>query len=220
MMKIKFEGSLAEFQALFLGGKAPTSQSVPAQTAQSVPTTLTESWDYPKDTHFPDTMPSHHGARSGLYSFNETEPVLPPESALMASLSTGPAPSVPTSLPPIDPDTRKKAWMMFVDTIRQWVVGFEEEGASQSDRQQLMQDLGSGPWPIPILIMAYEIGSLQRLVQCALRVIDDVRADDLDFCDRLAAHMIPVSNSGFPDLAGTYDFSTRWRRVAPDWRTP
>ena len=33
-----------------------------------------------------------------------------------------------------------------------------------------------------------------------------------DYVHAVAAHMVQVSHIGFPDLAGTLDYSTQWRR--------
>jgi hypothetical protein len=76
----------------------------------------------------------------------------------------------------------------------------------------MMQELGQGRWPVPILVMAYEIGSLQRMVEKALVTSGAVADPDLDHIDEVAANMVQISHMGFPDLAGTYDYSTKWRR--------
>ena len=110
------------------------------------------------------------------------------------------------------------------------------EPVDQPDRLSMMQEIGQGRWPIPLLVMAYEENghrSLQRMVEAALverqhdqrwaaKYIAEYAADPesaeeheeawLDFVDRVAATMVQVSHMGFPDLAGTYDYSTRWRR--------
>ena len=77
----------------------------------------------------------------------------------------------------------------------------------------MMQTLGQGRWPRPILIMAYEEKSLQRLVWKALK--GDIplgTEEERDWVDRVAATMVQISQMGFPDLQGTYDYSTQWRR--------
>ncbi len=33
-----------------------------------------------------------------------------------------------------------------------------------------------------------------------------------EYIDEVAANMVQISHMGFPDLAGTYDYSTKWRR--------
>lgn len=82
----------------------------------------------------------------------------------------------------------------------------------QPNRQQALMDIGSGRTAQPILVMAYEVGSLQALVRQALHELKDSRATNNDFCGEIAANMIQVSHASFPDLAGTYDYTTSWRR--------
>lgn len=101
----------------------------------------------------------------------------------------------------------------------------------QPDRLEALRELGSGRYPRPVLVMAYEIGSLQRMVEKALLeaqpdavihswdlgVLDAPNDDPrhvewLDFVDHVAMNMVQISHMAFPDLAGTYDYSTRWKR--------
>lgn len=101
----------------------------------------------------------------------------------------------------------------------------------QPDRLGALRELGSGRYPRPVLVMAYEIGSLQRMVEKALLeaqpdavihswdlgVLDAPNDDPrhvewLSFIDHVAMNMVQVSHMAFPDLAGTYDYSTRWKR--------
>jgi hypothetical protein len=61
--------------------------------------------------------------------------------------------------------------------------------------------------------MAYEAKSLQRLVANALiGVVSGSKDYSLDYADKIASNMVQVSHMVFPDLAGTYDYSTKWRR--------
>lgn len=208
-MKITFEGSLAEFRAIFRSTSEARSEVRPSSPpgVEQAPASPEISWEYPKDTHFPDTLPPHYGAHSFTAEPHEKQESVPSAPAQSSAVS-------------YSPDMRKKAWMFFVDTVRQWLVGFEDESADQPDRVQLIRELGSGTFPLVILTMIHEIGSLQRFVQIALRELEVPQWTDLDFVERLAAHFIPVSHAGFPDLGGVYDFSTRWRRIEPNWRTP
>lgn len=126
-----------------------------------------------------------------------------------------PLPSATSDLPHIPKEQREAAWAEFKSVCASWVEGFEEEGAAQPDRLALLTHLGAGPWPLPILVMAYERGSLQALVLDALYGEDaeDLRTPDgLDYVNRVAANMVQVSHMAFPDLAGTYDHSTKWRK--------
>jgi hypothetical protein len=83
----------------------------------------------------------------------------------------------------------------------------------------MIQEMGNGKALVPVLIRAYEVGSLQRLIEQALNKHSAVHrmafgADQekwLDWCDLIAANMVQISHMGAPDLAGTYDYSTKWR---------
>jgi hypothetical protein len=50
------------------------------------------------------------------------------------------------------------------------------------------------------------------MVEKALVTSGAVADPDLDHIDEVAANMVQISHMGFPDLAGTYDYSTKWRR--------
>jgi hypothetical protein len=180
-MKVVFEGSYAEFRAVFGSSGGGKSSEEAALAEPSSPTPVAE----------PNT-PHTVGA---------------------------------STLPVISQEKRDNAWAMFVDTCKQWVIGFEEKDVPQPDRLKLLQDIGSGPWPIPILVMAYEMGSLQRMVEKALTAcgfeytwrmshqsVAGVDNDWLDYVNRVAATMIQICHMGFPDLAGTYDHSLQWRK--------
>jgi len=119
-------------------------------------------------------------------------------------------------LPTLTPEKREAAWAAFVKFCHAWVQGFEEADAEQPDRRQLMEDLGSGQNVVAVLIMAYEIESLQRLVEKALHAAgvewSGSAVSWLEWVDRVSATMVQISHQGFPELAGTYDFTQRWRR--------
>jgi hypothetical protein len=121
-----------------------------------------------------------------------------------------PPPSEP--LPPIPPAARELSWGIFRSGVETWVQGFEVEGAEQPDRLSVIQRWGEGKHTVPILIMAHEARGLQLLVRKALRELNEPRAEDLEFVNRVAANMIQVCHMGFPDLMGTYDYGTAWTR--------
>jgi hypothetical protein len=228
-MKIMFEGTFEEFSSLFLAGaristgSARSRASLPrasqdgtpqerAPVPSSIPSPIANP---PGFEHIPSIFPEHHGA----YSVTEAMPEI---EAIDQSPEWG-------ALPAVSAKTRLDSWKYFVDTMCLWIQGFEVESAEQPDRVKLIKELGSGPWPISILVMAFEIGSLQRLVQRALRqLVADGRAgaeigrrvDDLDYVDRVTAQMVQLCHAGFPDLQSTYDYSTRWRRIEPNWSEP
>jgi hypothetical protein len=181
-MKINFEGTMEEFCALFR--MAPVDPQLPAPV---VPAT-----ELPVD---PYEMPE--------------EPV----TGVMAKPKNDPAVVAGNVvLPSLREEQREDAWRKFQQFSQAWITGFKDPEAEQPDRLGMMQELGQGRWPVPILVMAYEIGSLQRMVEKALVTSGAVADPDLDHIDEVAANMVQISHMGFPDLAGTYDYSTKWRR--------
>jgi hypothetical protein len=119
----------------------------------------------------------------------------------------------PSILPTISDDLRSKAWAAFVQMVKEWTHNFGQSDAVQPNRLALMQELGHGQFTIPVVIMAYEAKSLQRLIEKALK--EAGLNSDLDYADQIACNMVQVSHMGFPDLAGTYDYSTSWKRKNP-----
>jgi hypothetical protein len=136
---------------------------------------------------------------------------------------------------PFDP----QAWDVFVEGIKKWTEGFgceykfvkktneQEEEIEvpepiipQPDRQAIMKDWGVGRWPLYILRWLGKYGSLQRAIVYALQdagVIDDTvpgeaTEEDLDFAEAISANIVQISHAAFPDIAGFYDYSTKWRR--------
>jgi len=121
------------------------------------------------------------------------------------------------NLPHISADKREKARAEFVAFTGEWVDGFGDETAPQPDRLSLIQSLGQGPHVVPLLVLLYERGSLQRFVGDALDELGILAEDPQDeewlaYIDLVSANMVQVSHMGFPDLAGTYDYSTKWRK--------
>lgn len=208
-MEIKFKGTIDEFRAVF-GGVS----GVPFE---------------PSDL-------------SAMEEADELKIEVPPPLAVVPQAQTSPLPdqhgpgeakgdrpSMPTNdptvvagtvnLPKLGKEQRAEAWEKFVEFCAEWAQGFEDPEEEQPDRLSLMQDIGSGQWPVPVLVMAYETKSLQMMVCRALEEKNGALEHDfadrdayLDYIDRLAANMVQVSHMGFPDLVGTYDYSLRWRR--------
>lgn len=129
----------------------------------------------------------------------------PPEKV---ELQPQPEAEAKQELPQLDPETRAAAWAAWCHLIDLWATNFGVEG-EQPDRLTALRDIGSGRHAFPILVMAYEERSLQRLIA---KVVKVTASGDLEWCDRVAANMVQVSHMAFPDLAGTYDYSTKWRR--------
>lgn len=198
-MKVSFEGTLAEFRQLFWDSSA----SSPASSSSSAQPEV-ETIEDPKPRTLAQTL-----------SPSTAPPAVPANRWWYAASSTKEA---PRGTPPdaltivIDDVKRQAAWDNFCEFIKLWVQNFEVEGASQPPRLQAIQDLGSGPHTVAILVMAYELRSLQRLIQRALMTIEDERWTDLDFCNRVASHVVTLSNMGYPDIAGCLDFGTGWRK--------
>lgn len=201
-MKIHFEGTFEEFARLFPGlsrrravarpdqdmGEGKARPSWPQAAARKLP--------------FLSVVPGEGEIE---------EPELPaPESTQRGSIEV--------ELPAIKDKDRVAAWQKFREVVVEWTRGFEQEGVEQPDRLAMLTELGSGRWPVPVLVMAYERKSLQRLVEQALLEHNPAAPagfntpdEWLDFVGRVAGNMVQVSHMAFPDLAGTYDHSTKWR---------
>lgn len=93
-----------------------------------------------------------------------------------------------------------------------------EVPVEQPPRVDEMIQLGQGRIARSILIMAYEKGSLQKLVYEALKNHRDKLPPTLqsksweEVADTIAANMIQISHVAFPDLQGTYDYTQGWKR--------
>lgn len=121
-------------------------------------------------------------------------------------------------LPHIEPEKRHATLVAWKNLCREWVEGFGVENAAQPDRLKLLREFGSSPYFVPLLIMAYEKGSLQQLISDALSEDGDVVPSDgttsswLDFVQNVAGNMVQLSHMACPDLEGTYDYSSKWRK--------
>jgi hypothetical protein len=199
-VKIHFEGTMAEFQALFYGFADDDEEGgfQPSGRARPPAFSVVSVDDDDDDPLTEEEEPEDNGR------------VLP----LPAPVSAEPAALTAT----LTDEERSLGWAKFCAVCKEWTVNFDKEG-EQPDRMQLLGELGSGPYPKAVLVMAYEIGSLQRLVGKALLEetgqprlgLETVEAYQ-DFIDQIAANMVQISHLVFPDLAGTYDYSTKWKR--------
>lgn len=230
-MKFSFEGTMDEFNELFRSGGMNQRKVIrvaevgPAQVI-NVPASSTATgvgaeakFEKPEeDVSRPATghalAPDYSQPASATNFWRDQLPV-PVDSQPYQAAST---PAV--ALPTIEPHVRAEAWRAFVEFTVEWVQGFGDPTVAQPNRLELMEELGHGRLTIPILIMAYEIKSLQRMIEYALNHADEPRAANLDFVDQVACNMVQVCHMGFPDLAGTYDYSTSWRRNPPTWSKP
>lgn len=126
-------------------------------------------------------------------------------------------PNFTVNLPELGGDYRVEVWKVFSDLVELWLQNFDQEGP-QPDRLDGLRSLGSGRFGYGVIIIAYEMRSLQRVVEKALldrKLVDPTEAGKsarLDLSDKIAANMIQICHLVFPDLAGTYDYSSKWRR--------
>lgn len=211
-MELSFKGTLEEFRAVF-------------NQATFQPSNLDDLVDADEvRLNTPPPLVAIEGERTD----NEA-PVLSYEEIVSQSSVVGPdmrqglpepleAAPVETSLPKLTDKQRTEGWALFKEFCLAWDEGFEDPDAEQPDRLQLMKDFSQSLGALPFLVMVYEIQSLQRLVEKALveggldvKDFDDEEAY-LDYIDRVAGTMVQVSQAAFPDVQGTYDYSTRWRR--------
>lgn len=187
-MKFSFEGTLSEFRALF-------GQGTYAYTIDG-----TETFS---ETRVDPEVPVFEEATE----VKESPPSLSPVQEMLARL------------PVLSPEKRRASFEAFCDFCAKWAQGFEKD-EPQPPRHRMMEALGSSQHTVPVLVMAYECLALQTLVEKALIASDDDwptrfanRDAWLDYVDRVAATMVQVSHVGFAELAGTYDYTTRWRRT-------
>lgn len=201
-MRIEFEGTVDEFRALFI------EQGVDAVFA---PSSVEEQEEVRQRFTTPLAVVPDGGEPTGGWA--------EPGEAITAPTNDAALSAAKMELPSLSPEQRDAAWSHFKSFCADWVRGFGDAEAEQPDRLAMMQELGQGQWPVPVLVMAYEVGSLQMMVCRALEEVNGVierNFDDRDaylaHIDLIAANMVQVSHMGFPDLAGTYDYSTKWKR--------
>lgn len=130
------------------------------------------------------------------------------------------APSTSTVAPPVQQESAgevsaEEAFSFFQAKLLEWLRGFEKPDEPQPDRVDIIRTMGSGRMMVPILRLAFQRGSLQKLIADALipyRSDPYDREAWLDYIQRVSAQMVAISHSGFPDLDGALDYSTKWRR--------
>lgn len=193
-MEVRFKGTLQEFKALF--GAAPGLQNYVFESS--------DGFNLPVEDEISEGPAASLWSTSGLDK---------PEDEVQTSTVS----EVLAKLPKITPEQSLGAAEVFKEFCIAWDKGFEDPETEQPDRQQMMIDLGQHRYAVAILVLAYRRESLQGVVLDAL--VTEVVAEDfgdyeeyLDYIDRLAGNMVQISHSGFPELAGTYDYTNRWRR--------
>jgi hypothetical protein len=109
---------------------------------------------------------------------------------------------------------KEEAWAEFQTFIDAWMVNFNgpvDENHKpilpQPDRLEMLRVMGSCRWTVFILRWIAHYKCLQGAVRVALKT------DDLDLVDKVSTTIVQVSHMAFPDIAGFYDDSTRWRRA-------
>lgn len=208
-MEIRFKGTLHEFRALF--GSQFSLDKAPAWPIDSEGDALDEESKIIEKSSLPSDSPEESQEKAqftveeGDYWKDQFPPMPEDDDPYMDR--------PPVLLPTVPDDLRKEAWDAFVEMVGRWTQNFGVYDAPQPDRLNMMQEMGHGRFTLPIVIMAYEAKSLQRLIEKALK--DAGLKYDLDFVDQIACNMVQVSHMGFPDLAGTYDYSTSWKRFNP-----
>lgn len=250
-MKLQFEGSLSEFREVFghvvstedyEGEFEPSDESdfdPPVTPPGKTPLRVVEGESVPAGppapVHVPQVMQAPAPPMGAVGPTNRFGIPVPQNDPLVGQA---------LNLPTLSVEDRLLAQEKMREFCVAWAENFgkttcevrvdEETGEErtvevplpQPDRQGLMEQLGSGGrWPLSILVMGYEIGSLQRLVEQSLKTAGfydqwqaetgGTESDWLDWINQLSATMVQLSHAGFPDLAGTYDYTTRWRRISP-----
>lgn len=116
-------------------------------------------------------------------------------------------------LPRLSETARNAAFEAFKKATQEWARGFGDLDPSieQPNRLEILRELGSGPHAMPVLVMAYELESLQELVVRALDLKHATHAQAQDLAHQIAGNMVQISHLAYPDLAGTFDHSTKWR---------
>jgi hypothetical protein len=165
-------------------------------------------------------------AASSAYEVEEKEEATPQYLKQEKKASTPAVNTSGLSLPQLSDEVRRESTEAFFDLVQLWMENFDAEGP-QPDRLEALRKLGSGRFALSILVMCFELGSLQRLVEKALIVRHlceqehsghteteqaVLRQNRLELADRISANMVQISHLVYPDLAGTYDYSTKWRR--------
>jgi len=218
-MRIEFEGTLEEYQKLF-GQAGPWSPSVeiPKEVADHiVETALSEA----KRQAVIKPFRIMNGGQSPV----RVSARLVPESARPVPAAPLPFGSAPREEPPpeltmtVSDEKRQAAWEEFCRFTKFWADSWVEEPGLDDEYETPKEtghagrtsELGAGPHALAILVMAYELRSLQKLVYLALKAIGDSRAPDLDFVNRLTGRMIQLSHVGYPELNGAFHYGTSWR---------
>lgn len=144
-------------------------------------------------------------------------PTPAPVVAPVDPVSTAPAAPHPASTP--SAQEAREAFDYFRSCLLEWIRGFEKPDQPQPDRIDIIRRMGSGRMMIPVMKLALERGSLQKLISECLK---DTRSPSmpleewLEYVQRISAQMVAISHMGFPDLEGMHDYSTRWRRTYVD----
>lgn len=203
-MKFKFHGSTEEWESFIRVILREAQDPIPFSPK--------------KDPEKPNPEPHPDSSKSDL-GIDPREEELPECLRSHTAGAVREKTSALKDLPEISLDDRILGWSTWKEFVVQWLQNFEVQGAVQPDRGELMKNLGSGRHAIPILVMGYEVGSLQKLiVEVYKQAFNkgshrwEITSESLDFIERVSGTMCQVSHSGFPDLSGLHDYTLRWRR--------
>lgn len=233
-MRLRFEGTVDEWNALFARSNTIICGDNDVSGVRGVEPLpwLDPEPDQPHCTREQCYCNSYEGCSDCVIGL-EPEPVpapVPPAPvpAPVTPIPTpvtpiGPYGKAPQETPPpeltltVSAEKRQASWEAFCGLVKLWMHNFESEPElklEQPDRVQAMKDFGSGPHTVAVLVMAYELRSLQKLIWLALRAQGYVELATLpQLADRVAAHMLQISHVGLPDLAGTYDYGSKWAKT-------
>ncbi len=202
-MKVSFEGTVEEFREVFLVGMALSFEDTEEEVVEDLSFNLS-----PKEVEVEEKKPRP--------VFVQDVPDQPP-----IGKEAIPFPqNKPFSGSMKELTTKERAGCVEEATkmLESWVEGFDTPEAEQPDRVKLIEKMGSSQWTVPFLVLCYEYGSLQKFCGTCLRQNHREKFDSeeawWEWIDSVACNIVQVSVAGFPDVQGTYDYSTRWKREA------
>lgn len=202
-MKVQFSGTIEEFTTIFRGLALEFDL---ADDEELIEENLSYRPDPPTEVRTKAALPMYQSAPEET-PLGEREAIPFPENT-----------SHEGSTRKLTPKERAGCVKVATDFFCAWVEGFGDESAEQPNRVDLIESIGSSQWTVPFLLLCYEHGSLQKF--CGLCLTDTHREKHVSnkawwkWIDLVACNIVQVSVAGFPDVQGTYDYSTRWKREA------
>jgi len=200
-MKVNFEGSLEEFTAVFRGLALEFELQDDEDVIEDLEFVPTEVKAEKKPTlpMFMQDKPTDVPTGKGAIPF-------PQNKAFSGDMKD------------LTPKERTGCLEAATYFFQEWTKGFGEPEAEQANRVELIETMGSGQWTVPFLVLCYEYGSLQKFCGVCLKSTHRGNHESegawWEWIDSIACNIVQVSVAGFPDVQGTYDYSTRWKREA------